>query len=154
MSLINKIFTKSDTDKKDEKAVKKTATVSDEKKQEAKKEEKKSTTKTTAVSELTKVQKKEDLSIYKILQSPLITEKVTDLVGLNKYVFQIPVSATKNEVKKKIINCYGIKPIKINIVNVKGKQTRYGRTKGKRKDWKKAIVTLAPGEKIEIYEGV
>ena len=101
-----------------------------------------------------KVQKKQDLSVYKILQAPLITEKVTDLTQLNKYVFQIPKTATRNEVRKKIINFYGVKPLKINIINVKGKKTRYGRTEGKRKDWKKAIVTLAPEDKIEIYEGV
>jgi large subunit ribosomal protein L23 len=101
-----------------------------------------------------KPHKKEDAVAYKILKSPVITEKVTDLMAQNKYVFAVPVTATKSEIVKKVANVYGVKPVKINVLSVKGKVVHRGRTYGQRKNWKKAIVTLPAGKKIEVYEGV
>ena len=60
----------------------------------------------------------------------------------------------KVEIKKAIRTIYNVDPIKINVSNFSGKQVRYGRMSGKMKDWKKAVVTLKAGEKIEVYEGV
>ena len=101
-----------------------------------------------------KVLKKVDVNAYKIISHPHISEKATDLAGFNKYVFIVPKSANKSEIKKTIINIYGIKPLKINIIKKQGKKVRYGRTYGKQADFKKAVVTVSPGEKIEVYEGV
>ncbi|PIR93689.1 50S ribosomal protein L23 [Candidatus Falkowbacteria bacterium CG10_big_fil_rev_8_21_14_0_10_39_11] len=101
-----------------------------------------------------KVIKKSDPNIYKVLQYPVVTEKASEQALNNKYTFAVPLSANKSEVSKKIINLYGVEPIKVNIVKVNGKKTRNGRTFGQQKSWKKAIVTLAPEDKIEIYEGV
>jgi large subunit ribosomal protein L23 len=84
----------------------------------------------------------------------LISEKATQLAALNKYVFVVPVSANKSEIVKTVKNVYGVSPKKVNSVRNEGKQVRYGRVKGKKSDFKKVIVTLAAGEKIEIYEGV
>ncbi|OGY41400.1 MAG: 50S ribosomal protein L23 [Candidatus Buchananbacteria bacterium RBG_13_36_9] len=89
-----------------------------------------------------------------MLIKPLITEKATHLVTQNKYSFAVAKSVNKNEVKKAIEGLYGVEPIDINIINVRGKFVRYGRTFGKKKNWKKAIITLKPGDKIDIYEGV
>lgn len=91
---------------------------------------------------------------YKILVKPLITEKGTVLNAENKYVFEVASGANKIEVAKAIKEVYGISPEKVNIVRVLGKNTRFGRTLGKRKDWKKAIVTLPKGKEIQVYEGV
>jgi large subunit ribosomal protein L23 len=91
---------------------------------------------------------------YKVLVKPLVTEKASDLGVLNKYVFAIAVGMNKIEVKKAIRTIYKVEPVKINIANFKGKNVRYGRVKGKTKSWKKAVVTLKPGDKIEVYEGV
>ncbi|MEK7202878.1 MAG: 50S ribosomal protein L23 [Patescibacteria group bacterium] len=91
---------------------------------------------------------------YKILRKPLVTEKVTNLGAYNKYVFAVANSANKVEVNKALHCIYGIKPIKVNIIKVLGKKTKSGKISGKRKDWKKAIVTLPVGETIKIYEGV
>lgn len=91
---------------------------------------------------------------YRILIRPLITEKATNLSNENKYIFEVSGDANKIEIKKAIKNVYGVRPISINIVNVRGKQVRFGRTMGRTKDRKKAIVTLKKGEKIEVYEGV
>jgi large subunit ribosomal protein L23 len=91
---------------------------------------------------------------YKILIKPLVTEKVSNLGALNKYVFAVAGDANKIEIAKAIKEIYGIKPIGVNIIKMLGKQARYGRISGKRKDWKKAIVTLPKDQTIKIYEGV
>jgi len=91
---------------------------------------------------------------YRILIKPLVTEKVSNLGVLNKYVFAVATDANKIEVAKAIKEIYGIKPVGVNMINRLGKKARYGKISGKRKDWKKAIITLPKGETIKIYEGV
>ncbi len=91
---------------------------------------------------------------HKVLVRPLITEKSTDLSVFSKYAFEVFPKSNKSEIIKAIENVYGVRPIKVNIVNMRGKEVRYGRVTGKTKKWKKAIITLKLGEKIEIYEGV
>ncbi len=91
---------------------------------------------------------------YRILTKPLITEKATNLGGQNKYVFVVDINANKIEVAKAITEVYGVKPSSVNIVKMKGKQVSRGRIVGRRKDFKKAIVTLKKGETIKVYEGV
>ena len=126
--------TKSATVKKEDKVVK---TVTD------KKEKKKSD-----------VIRGKTAQAYKVLVKPLVTEKASNLGVLNKYVFEIATNMNKIEVKKAIRTIYNVEPVKINIAKFKGKNVRYGRVKGKTKSWKKAIITLKPGDKIEVYEGV
>jgi large subunit ribosomal protein L23 len=89
---------------------------------------------------------------YKILIRPISTEKSTDLTSFNQYVFEVAKNSNKIEVKKAIQAVYNIKPTKVNIIKVKGKNVRHGKTKGKTKDWKKAIITLKQGERIEMFE--
>ena len=60
----------------------------------------------------------------------------------------------KIDVKKAIRTIYEVDPIKVNILNLSGRKVRYGKTRGKTKRWKKAIVTLKKGDSIEVYEGV
>ncbi len=91
---------------------------------------------------------------YGVLIKPLITEKISEAASLRKYAFMVSSDANKPTVKKSVEALYGVKVQNVRIINVIGKKVRYGRSFGKRKDWKKAIITLAPGEKIEIYEGV
>jgi len=91
---------------------------------------------------------------YKILIKPLVTEKASMIGAENKYVFEVSQGANKIEIFKAVAEVYGIKPVSVNIIKVKGKNVRYGRTRGKKKDWKKAIITLPKGKSIKIYEGV
>ncbi|MBU0637129.1 50S ribosomal protein L23 [Patescibacteria group bacterium] len=91
---------------------------------------------------------------YQVLLKPLVTEKATNLIVNNKYVFVVANNVNKVEIAKAIYQVYGVKAIKINVINTMGKTTKRGKIVGKRKDWKKAIVTLAAGETIKIYEGV
>lgn len=92
--------------------------------------------------------------VNRLLVKPLVTEKATALATENKYVFVVAKTANKISVAKAIQAVYGIKPVDVNIVNMKGKRVARGRIRGQRKDWKKAIVTLAKGDTIAIYEGV
>lgn len=91
---------------------------------------------------------------YNILVKPLVTEKATDLSMYNQYVFEVATSANKVEIKKAIEGIYGVKAQKVHIVNMFGKGVRYGRAKGKTRGWKKAIVTLKQGDKIDVFTGV
>lgn len=91
---------------------------------------------------------------YHFLVKPLITEKATNLVAQNKYVFVVSEGANKIEIAKAIEALYGVKPLKINLSNVKGKKVARGRIRGQRSDWRKAVITLPKGQAIKIYEGV
>src|SRR3989338_3998296 len=91
---------------------------------------------------------------YRVLIKPLVTEKASSAGILNKYVFAINPRMNKVEVKKAVRAIYNVDPVKVNISNFSGKQVRYGRTSGQTKSWKKAVVTLKSGDKIEVYEGV
>jgi large subunit ribosomal protein L23 len=91
---------------------------------------------------------------YRVLVKPLITEKASVAGTLNKYSFVVSLDANKVEISKAIEEVYGVKPVRVNVVRMEGKAVRTGRFPGKRKDWKKAIVTLPEGKTIQIYEGV
>ena len=88
-----------------------------------------------------------------ILVRPLITERTTQLMAEGKYVFVVAKAANKIEIAKAVAEVFKVKVAKVNTVNVTGKKKRMGRTEGKRPDYKKAIVKLAPGETIECFEG-
>lgn len=124
----------------------------DKAKDENKKVEKES--KKEVKKETKKELKENTKDAYKILIKPLVSEKASEASKLNQYIFVVNKKANKPEVKKAIEAVYGIKPIKVNIINTQGKKVRFGRFSGKRKDWKKAIVTLPKGKSIQIYEGI
>jgi len=86
---------------------------------------------------------------------PIVTEKAeTAKSGQNKYVFQVARQANKLDVRKAVERYFRVKVAKVAVVNVSGKPKRMGAFKGTRPDWKKAIVTLKPGQKIEMLERV
>lgn len=89
-----------------------------------------------------------------ILIRPLITEKTTALMQEGKYVFVVAKHANKIEIGSAVQEVFKVKVQAVNTVNVLGKTKRMGRSEGKRSDYKKAIVKLAPGETIEFFEGV
>lgn len=91
---------------------------------------------------------------YAVLVKPMITEKASVLGAMNKYVFMVSVESNKIDVAKAINEVYGVKPVSVNMIRSEGKTKRYGRYVGKRKDFKKAMVTLPAGKTIQVYEGV
>ena len=91
---------------------------------------------------------------FDVLIRPIITEKTTLLMQENKYTFQVPLNANKVEIRKAVESIFNVKVEKVATIRVLGKTKRMGRTMGKRRDYKKAIVTLKAGESIELFEGV
>lgn len=83
--------------------------------------------------------------------SPHITEKATDLTEKNQYVFKIGQKVNKKEVKKAVEDLYKVKVLDVKIINIPAKKRRIGRTSGWKKGYKKAIVRLKEGQKIETF---
>jgi len=111
---------------------------------------------TTAVKTVSGKEKQERKfgNAFRVLVKPVITEKAAHLGNKNQYVFAVASGSNKIEIAKAINEVYGIKPIAVNIVKMRGKKVRSGRVRGMRKDWKKAVVTSPAGKTIKIYEGV
>ena len=99
-----------------------------------------------------KATKKKEISpeLYDVIECPLVTEKSQVGVEHNKFTFRISPFANKEKVKLAIESVFGVTVKKVNIVVVKGKTKLFRGTSGKRKDTKKAIVTLAAGQTIDV----
>ena len=90
-----------------------------------------------------------------VVMRPLITEKATRLAGEGKYAFEVRVNANKAQIKEAVEKGFNVKVSTVNVMNMKGKPKRVrGNRIAHDKDWKKALVTLIPGDKIELFEGV
>jgi len=95
------------------------------------------------------------MHVYEIIKRPIDTEKTRYQAEEGKYTFEVDRRANKHEVKEAVEQVFNVEVLYVNIVNVPPKRGRYGRRIVTRKPaWKKAIVTLAPGERIDIFEGV
>ncbi len=88
-----------------------------------------------------------------ILIRPIVTEKSTALMEQDKYTFRVPLAATKIQIRQAVEQIFKVKVQAVNTMRYEGKLKRMGRTQGRRSDWKKAVVTLKPGEAIELFEG-
>jgi len=92
---------------------------------------------------------------YRILRKPLITEKSNQMKeSLNQIAFEVDKRANKIEIKKAVMKHFNVHVIKVRTFMVLGKKKRVGKTLGKKSDWKKAVVTLKEGERIDFFEGV
>jgi large subunit ribosomal protein L23 len=91
---------------------------------------------------------------YGIIMRPLITEKAQIMTGQNKYAFEVDKRANKMQIKEAVEVAFSVSVKEVNTAVMKGKRRRYGRALTKQPDWKKAVVTLAAGDKIELFEGV
>ncbi len=87
---------------------------------------------------------------YNVIKSLLRTEKGTDLMMLNKYLFWVDKKANKIEIKNAVEDIYKVKVSGVNTIAMRGKTKRVRYEQGKTSDWKKALVTLKEGEKIDI----
>ncbi|KKR03773.1 MAG: 50S ribosomal protein L23 [Candidatus Uhrbacteria bacterium GW2011_GWF2_39_13] len=93
-------------------------------------------------------------SFVDVIIKPILSEKASVLASTNQYVFLVRKEANRIQVSSAIKHTYGMKPVSVNILNIDGKKLRFGGRKGKRSDWKKAIVTIPEGQTINVYEGV
>jgi len=88
-----------------------------------------------------------------ILLSPVISEKSYGLLDANKYTFVVPRDANKTQIKIAVEQVFGVKVLGVNTMNRKGKRMRTRMGYGSRKDIKRAIVSVAPGDRIDIFGG-
>lgn len=95
-----------------------------------------------------------NLSARDIIIRPLVTEKTNEAMSRGTYSFRVHPEATKADVHNAIEQIFKVRVTKVNTMNVLGKPRRLGARIGRTPAWKKAIVKLAPGQKIEFFEGV
>lgn len=95
------------------------------------------------------------IQYYDMIKRPVVTEKTNDQKDLNNQVtFEVDPRANRIEIKRAVEAIFNVKVAEVRTMNIKGKIKRRGRILGKRKDWKKAVVSLMPGQSIEFFEGV
>jgi large subunit ribosomal protein L23 len=95
------------------------------------------------------------MNIYQVIKEPHITEKANIQKEVtNQITFRVHKKANKVEIRQAVETFFKTKVLEVRTMNVRGKKRRMGRTVGKKSDWKKAVVRLAPGENIEFFEGM
>jgi large subunit ribosomal protein L23 len=92
--------------------------------------------------------------MYRIIRAPVITEKATAVSEHNQVVFRVSLEATKREVKAAVEGLFQVKVDAVNTIRVEGKTKRVRGRPGRRSDYKKAIVTLAEGSRIDVTTGI
>ena len=93
------------------------------------------------------------LSAHDIIIRPVITEKSSALMELNKYTFEVRRDVNKIQIRKAVEEAFKVKVLSVNTINVKSKPKRMGASIGRTRSWKKAIVSLPQGQRIEFFEG-
>ena len=96
--------------------------------------------------------KKTLVDVSGVLKAPVVTEKTAHEAGAGRYAFEVNGRATKIDVRRAVEKTYGVHVTGVSVQNVRGKAVRFGRTLGKRSSWKKAVVSLKSGERLDIYE--
>ena len=91
---------------------------------------------------------------WNVLLHPHVSEKATERSNDGQYIMVVAMHATKHTVARAVAAQYGVMPVSVNMMRVRGKYVRTGQRGGKRKNWKKAMITLPKGKKIHLYEGV
>jgi large subunit ribosomal protein L23 len=92
--------------------------------------------------------------MLEIIRAPLVTEKTTNISEHNQFAFRVPLEATKPEIKAAVETLFSVNVMAVNTLRVKGKTKRFRGLPGKRSDIKKAIVTLAAGQSIDVATGI
>lgn len=100
------------------------------------------------------------LTVDQVIIKPLITEKNTDLMEQDQYTFEVAVGANKIQIREAIETLFNVRVKSVNTMNVKGSRRSRairrgsGRIRGQERSWKKAVVTLFPGQRIDVFEQV
>lgn len=102
---------------------------------------------------MAKIVNKTENIAYKVLIEPWITEEATRISELNKYIFKVAKNATKDQVAASIKSIYDVTVESVNTINIHRKKRTRGRITGWKSGYKKAIITLKDGDKIELFEG-
>lgn len=94
------------------------------------------------------------MDVHEVLRRPIITEKDTALKEFNKYTFEVARQANKTQIKEAVEKLFNVTVTGVNTMTVRGKMRRVGKSRGMSPDWKKAVVTLQDGQRIDFFEGV
>lgn len=95
------------------------------------------------------------MNVHEVIRKPLLTEKGAALnEGSNTVLFEVNREANKIEIKRAVEEIFKVKVADVHTMNVRGKKKRMGRNEGRTRNWKKAMVTLQAGEKLDFLEGV
>lgn len=94
------------------------------------------------------------MNVHQVLRRPVITEKSTMLGNQGQYTFEVAREANKIEIKRAVEEIFKVEVRAVNIIHVPGKMRRMGRTHGMTTPWKKAVVTLKEGQRIDLFQGV
>jgi large subunit ribosomal protein L23 len=95
------------------------------------------------------------MDMYKIVKKPLVTEKGTIMLSEGNWVtFRVHLDSNKIEIKEAVQKIFSVSVLQVNTQIVRGKRRRFGKAMGQSKAWKKAMVQLKAGDKIEMFEGV
>lgn len=94
------------------------------------------------------------MDLRDVIVRPIVTEKSTMGAEAGKYVFEVADRANKTQIREAVEAIFEVNVTQVNVSRVRGKWRRFGRSRGKRPDWKKATVTVQPGQTIEIFAGV
>jgi large subunit ribosomal protein L23 len=92
--------------------------------------------------------------MYQIVRAPVITEKATNVSEHNQVIFRVALDATKREVKAAIEGLFDVKVTSVNMIRVMGKLKRFRGRPGRRTDYKKAVITLGQGQRIDVTTGI
>jgi large subunit ribosomal protein L23 len=90
---------------------------------------------------------------YQVLVRPIISEKSTMLLPLHQYSFEVSKEANKMQIREAVELAFKVNVLNVNVIHVPGKMRRMGRHRGYTSSWKKAVVTIRPDQRIEIFEG-
>jgi len=94
------------------------------------------------------------MQVFDIIRRPVVTEKSTLMQEDGRYTFDVAPKATKHQIKQAVEEAFNVEVVHVNTMNVKGKRKRFGPRQSTKPTWKKAIVQLASGNTITIFEGV
>jgi len=94
------------------------------------------------------------MEVYEVLRRPIITEKTSALATQGCYTFEVDGRASKMQIKEAVEKAFGVRVVSVNVCNMPGKPRRWGRHVSRSPVWKKAMVTLAEGQRLEFFEGV
>ncbi len=95
------------------------------------------------------------MDMYRVIEKPLVTEKGTDMLADGNWVvFRVNLEANKIQILEAVQKIFDVKVLHVNTQVVRGKRRRFGKAMGQSKAWKKAMVQLKEGDKIQIFEGV
>lgn len=94
------------------------------------------------------------MNAHQIIRRPVVTEASMTRMADGKYTFAVDPAATKTQVKQAVEELFKVRVMKVNTTFMRGKNRRMGKHVGRRPDWKKAIVTLGEGDRIEFFEGL